>query len=217
MSAGGRIAVASGMSKARGGRNLIGFSFLPALTALLAFTSAAAFAEPVRESPTVSSIAIVSSPARGDTYELGERIEVAVEFDIAVTATGSPQMALTIGSHTRKANLSRLDGQSLYFAYDVHEEDLDDDGISIAANALILDGGTITADDGTVDADLAHAAVAAEHGSKVNGSLFSPPAVTSISFRSSPARDDTYELGEGISYSSSSTESSRQQARHRLR
>ena len=192
------IAVASGMSQASGGRNLIGFFFLLAFTALLAFTSAAAFAEPVREAPAVSSIAIVSSPARGDTYELGEIIEVAVEFDIAVTATGRPQMALTIGTETRHATFSRLDGQSLYFAYDVHEEDRDEDGISIAANALILDGGTITADNGTVDADLMHAAVTAEGNIKVNGSLFSPPAVKSISWVSSPARGDTYERGETI-------------------
>ena len=186
------------MSKACRGRNLIGLFFLPALTALLAFTSAAAFAEPVRESPTVSSIAIVSSPARGDTYELGEIIEVAVEFDSAVTAPGSPQVALTIGTHTRHATFSRSDGQSLYFAYTVHAEDRDEDGISIAANALILDGGTITADDSTVDAGLTHAEVAADSGSKVNGSLFSPPAVRSITFESSPARDGTYELGETI-------------------
>ena len=185
------------MSKAWGARNLTGLFFL-AFTALLAFTAAAAFAEPVRESPTVSSIAIVSSPARGDTYELGERIEVAVEFNIAVTATGRPQMALTIGTETRHATFSRSDGESLFFAYDVHEEDRDEDGISIAANPLILDGGTITADDGAVDADLAHKAVSADGGSKVNGSLFSPPAVKSISFRSAPARDDTYELGETI-------------------
>ena len=186
------------MSKAWGGRNLIGLSCLLAFTALLSFTAAAAFAEPVREAPAVSSIAIVSSPARGDTYELGEIIEVAVEFDSAVTATGRPQMALTIGTETRHATFSRLDDQSLYFAYDVHEEDGDEDGISIAANALILDGGTITADDGTVDADLAHRAVSADGGSKVNGSLFSPPAVKTISFHSSPAKGDTYELGETI-------------------
>ena len=73
------------MSKAWGGRNLIG------LSCLLAFTAAAAFAEPVREAPAASSIAIVSSPARGDTYELGEAIEVAVEFDGAVTTTGRPR------------------------------------------------------------------------------------------------------------------------------
>ena len=109
-----------------------------------------------------------------------------------------PQMALTIGTETRLATLSRLDDQSLYFAYDVQEEDRDEDGISIAADALTLDGGTITADDGTVDADLAHEAVSADGGSKVNGSLFSPPTVKIISFHSSPAKGDTYELGETI-------------------
>ena len=183
------------MSKAWGGRNLIGLS---CLSCLLAFTAAAAFAEPVREAPAASSIAIVSSPARGDTYELGEAIEVAVEFDGAVTTTGRPQVALTIGTHTRHATVSRLDGQSLYFVYTVHEEDRDEDGVGIAANALILNGGTITADDGTADADLTHAAVAAGGGSKVNGSMFSPPAMKSISFHSSPAKEDTYELGETI-------------------
>ena len=186
------------MSKAWRGRNLIGFFFPLAFTCLLAFNAPGAFAEPVSEAPAVSSIAVVSSPARGDTYELGERIEVAVEFDIAVTATGMPQMALTIGTETRLATLSRLDDQSLYFAYDVQEEDRDEDGISIAADALTLDGGTITADDGTVDADLAHEAVSADGGSKVNGSLFSPPTVKIISFHSSPAKGDTYELGETI-------------------
>ena len=183
------------MSKAWGGHSLI---LLPALTALLSFTTAAAVAEPVREAPAVSSIAFVSSPARGDTYELGETIEVAVEFDSAVTATGRPQVALTIGTHTRHATVSGLDGQSLYFAYVVHEEDRGDDGIRIPANALALNGGSITAEDGIADAKLTHAAIFAEE-IKVDGSRFSPPAVKDISFHSSPARDDTYELGERIS------------------
>ena len=40
--------------------------------------------------------------------------------------------------------------------YETHVQAADrDDGISIAANALVLNGGTITAADGTTDADLA--------------------------------------------------------------
>lgn len=42
-------------------------------------------------------------------------------------------------------------------------------GLSIPANALELNGGTVTAPDGTTRADLTHAAVAADGGSKVNG------------------------------------------------
>ncbi len=192
MAASERTAVASSMRKASGGRILIGLSFL------LVLASCATTAQAEDAAPAVSLIAFVSSPARGDTYELGETIGVAVEFDRAVSATGMPQVALTIGTETRHATFSQLDGQSLYFTYTVNEEDRDEDGIGIAANSLLLNGGTITADDGTTDADLTHAAVAAQGNHKVNGSLVSPATVKSISFTSSPAKDDTYERGETI-------------------
>ena len=149
--------------------------------------------------PRVRRVALVSSPARGDTYAAEEKVEVAVEFDRAVTATGSPQVALTIGTETRHATLSGWSRKSLYFYYIVQVADRDENGISIAANALALTGGTITAADGTTDADLTHTAVAARGRSKVDGSLVAPPKVTYISLVSSPARGDTYELGEEVS------------------
>ncbi len=200
------------MSKAWRGRNLIGFFFPPAFTCLLAFNAAGAFAEPVREAPSVSSITVVSSPARGDTYEFGEAIEVVVEFDPAVAVTGTPRLKLNIGAETRHAidftwvshsllsllHVSEDLHPALHFRYTVQEGDRDEDRIGIPANALTLDGATIKGPDGTIDADLTHAAVAAEGGHKVDGSLVSPPAVKSISLVSSPARDDTYELGETI-------------------
>ena len=127
-------------------------------------------------------VSFISSPAKGDTYELGETIEVVVEFDRAVTATGSPQVSLNIGSETRHATSSGWGDESLYFDYTVQEGDRDEDGISIAANALDLNGGTIRAADGMTDADLRHDAVAAEGGSKVNGSLVTPSAVRAIYF-----------------------------------
>ena len=148
--------------------------------------------------PTVMDISFSSSPARGDIYELGETIEVRVEFDRAVTATGKPLAALTIGTQTRQATFFGWGRQRLYFTYTVQEEDRDEDGISIAANALLLNGGTIKSADGTTDADLTHWAVAAERGNKVNGSDSTPPGVRDIAFNSSPARGDTFELGETI-------------------
>ena len=145
----------------------------------------------------ISAVTFHDSPARGGTYEQGERVQVEVRFDRAVRATGSPRVALTVGTQTRHATFSSWGGQSLYFDYTVQERDRDEDGISIAANALSLDGGTIRAADGTTDADLTHGAVAASSGNKVNGSLASPPVVKTISFFS-PARGDTYEQGETI-------------------
>ena len=180
------------MRKVRRGRNLIGFS------CLLAFTAAATVAHAQSAAPAISSVTFHDSPARGDTYELGERVQVEVRFDRTVTATGSPQVALTIGTQTRHATYASWGGLSLYFDYTVQETDGDEDGISIAANALALNGGTIKSADGTTDADLTHWAEAAEGDRKVNGSLVSPPAVKRLSFSSSPARGDTYELGETV-------------------
>ena len=86
----------------------------PIMFSTMSATAAATVAQADSAVPAVSSIAFISSPARGDTYELGETIEVEVEFDSAVTATGRPQVELTIGTQTRHATFSRLDSQSLY-------------------------------------------------------------------------------------------------------
>ena len=172
-------------------RNLIG------IFCLLVHVAAATAAYAEDAAPVISSVTFHAVPARDGTYERGERVQVEVRFDRAVRATGSPRVALSVGTETRYATFDSWGGQSLYFDYIVQERDRDEDGISIAANALSLDGGSIRAADGTTDADLTHDAVAASSGQKVNGSLASPPAVTSIGFFS-PARGDTYQTGETI-------------------
>ena len=109
--------------------------------------------------------------------------QVEVRFDRAVRAAGSPRVALTVGTQTRHATFSSWCGQSLYFDYTGQERDRDQDGTSIAANALSLDGGTIRTADSATDADLTHGAVAASSGNKVNGSLPSAPVVRGSAFR----------------------------------
>ena len=87
---------------------------------------------------------------------------------------------------TRHAAYSRSWGEDrhAHFSYTVQQGDQDDDGISIPANALSLNGGTITAADGATDADLTHAAVALRAWSgRVDGSSdVTPPRVRDISF-----------------------------------
>ena len=126
--------------------------------------------------PAVRHIYFLSSPASGHSYNSGETIDVLVEFDRAVTATGTPQVALTIGTETRHAVYSESwDDRHMHFSYAVQEDDRDEDGISIPANALGLGGGTIThAASPAIDADLAHGAVPADPGRKVNGGRATP-------------------------------------------
>ena len=90
--------------------------------------------------PAVQNISFISFRGADDTYELGETVEVMVEFDKPVRVTGSPQVALIIGSETRHATLSKRWGDDRYldFSYVVQKGDRDEDGIGIPANALTL-------------------------------------------------------------------------------
>ena len=127
----------------------------------------------VAPSAVVASLAAVSGPVSGDTYRRGETIGVAVTFGKPVAVTGTPQLALSVGSATRQAAYARGTGTTqLVFEYTVVEADRDPDGIAVAANALALNNGTIAdADAGGAAADLGHDALTAQSGHKVDGSL----------------------------------------------
>ena len=150
--------------------------------------------------PTVSSVAVSSSPASGDTYGRGETIRVGVEFLFAVTVTGSPRLALTIGSATRQASYAGGSGtRTLTFAYVAQQADVDADGLGVGTGALTLNGGTIrsaTATDAALG--LGSHAITAATGHKVNGATATPATVASVTIASSPASGDTYGAGERI-------------------
>ena len=93
--------------------------------------------------PIVTGVWIRSRPQDGTAYGLGEQIWGQVQFSQAVEMTGSPALALTVGARTRSASLSSEGGRNLWFSYTVGAEDMDADGISIRADALALNGGTI--------------------------------------------------------------------------
>ena len=122
----------------------------------------------------VSSVRFTGTPVSGNTYRLGEQIQAAVTFNEAITVTGTPQINLTIGSQTRWAvyDATRSKGTLLVFSYTVQATDADSDGISIAANALALNGGMISLTSGstTTAAALAHTGVGTDDTRKVDGS-----------------------------------------------
>ena len=161
----------------------------------------------IDRAPAVSSVAFASSPVGGATYLLNETITLAVGFNEPVTVTGSPQLALTIGTVTRQAGYARCTGnaedatgtcRSLYFSYVVQAADSDSDGIAVAANALTLNSATIQdAGGNNAGLGLGSHAVSGDASHKVNGSR-SLPAVSTLNISSSPLIDDTYAVGETI-------------------
>ncbi len=150
--------------------------------------------------PGVTGLTI-GSPVVGDVFERGETIGVELEFNRAVDVTGTPRLALTIGSATRQASYASGSGTTgLLFRYVVASGDADADGLSIGAGALTLSGGTIRLSGGTLDATLGLGASAVTNsgGHQVAGGTFTTPAVTAVTVSSAPASGQTYQLGESI-------------------
>ena len=124
---------------------------------------------PDTTSPTVSSLAITSSPGSNQTYAAGEEIEVTVTFNETVEVEGTPQLRLKVGTRTRTAGYDSGTGTaSLVFAYEVADGDEDTGGVSIEAGRITLNGGTIE-DEADNDAVLDHEAVAPQAGHQVDG------------------------------------------------
>ena len=153
--------------------------------------------------PEVSRVIISSRPRlSSDTYGRAEWIGVIVGFDRPVAVTGAPQLALEVGARTRQASIgfTSFYGTFVLFQYAVQSGDLDANGISVRANALTLNGGTIKIRGGTTDAvlrrlDFHTVSDATDH--RVDGSGEVPPTVDSVEV-SSPASGNTFKLGEAI-------------------
>ena len=150
--------------------------------------------------PAVEAVAL-SAPVFGDTYERGETIEATVTFDRLVDVVGTPQLALMIGSNTRQASYASGTGSdSLVFRYKLVQADVDADGVSVAATALTLNGGTIRLWQRTRNAvlGLGDHAITNDGLRKVDGTRLTVPRVDEVYFRRAPASNDTYQNNERI-------------------
>ena len=120
----------------------------------------------VTGAPSVLSVWLSSDPGGG--YAAGEEIEATVSFDKTVIVTGSPELGLTVGSNTRQASYAGGAREVMTFSYEVDDDETDEDGVSIAANALSLNGGTIR-DSANQNASRTHSALAADANHRVDG------------------------------------------------
>ena len=145
---------------------------------------------------------ITSTPPNGDTYATGDPITVRVGFDEPVVVDGVPRIYLTVGPKRRFASfVPGNSGADLTFSYTVRPGDMDDDGVSIAANELKLTSGatikdkyglSVASSQGTV----AHPAVPDQSGHKVDAVA---PGIESVEITSSPQTlDDAYLVDETI-------------------
>ena len=182
-----------------------------ATAAVAAAPNRQATGEPA-DAPTVASMTITSSPNDdavitemdgertkvGDwrVYGIDDSVEVTVTFSAGVTVTGKPQLELDVGGSAKAAEYKDTDGSNVKFSYTVAENDEDTDGVSIGANKLTLNGGTIRGD-ADQDADLSHDALSAQKKHKVDGIR---PSFKSIRFSASNTYNlnGYYEEGEEV-------------------
>ena len=136
--------------------------------------------------PTVSSVAISGATnAQNSLLNTGDVVSVTVTFSSAVTVNtsgGTPSIAIDIGGVSRSAAYSSGSGTtSIVFAYTIaSSETTDTDGISIGANAISLNSGTMK-DSSNQDATLTHSAVSANSSFKVDTTA---PTISSVSLAS---------------------------------
>ena len=94
-----------------------------------------------------------------------------VTFTDSVDVTGMPQLDIDVGGSAKTLTYDSGSGTPalVFKGYVVAENDVDDDGIEIAEDALGLNGGTIRRKGSTTVATITHAAVAPESTHTVDG------------------------------------------------
>lgn len=137
---------------------------------------------------TPSTVTSVAVPANG-TYKIGANLDFTVNWNEAVTVTGSPTLALTIGSASRTATYVSTSGTTTLFRYTVADGDTDSDGVALGGS-ISLTGGTIR-NAASVDATLTLNSIGSLAGVLIDGIS---PRVASIGRQSptiSPTDADT--------------------------
>ena len=131
--------------------------------------------------PTVSSVAMTSATGIQNNYlNAGDVASVTATFSENVPVTGTPQLTLVVGSTDRTATYhSGSGGTTLVFKYTIQAVETDDDGISIGANILVLNSGTIQDPAGN-NATLTHSAVSANSSYKVDTTVPTLAETTSV-------------------------------------
>ena len=137
--------------------------------------------------PTVLSLAFTST----GPYKAGSNIDVTLTTSEAVNVTGTPQLTLVIGTAEKTANYNSGSGTTtLVFRYTVAAGDTDTDGVSVKANSLALNEGTLEDEAGNA-LTRTHSAKDGGNGHRVDTTA---PTVSSLAFTST----GPYKVGSNI-------------------
>ena len=148
----------------------------------------------IDDDPNITDVEVTSSPARDDTYGVGETIEISATFSTDVEVDGDPGLGLWVGSNWRAAGYLRGSGSdTLVFGYTVKADDSDSDGIKMDGGYQdnndrwhnFLNHTAVTAVDSDTVACRFYSGIDNQSGHKVDGSL--APAGTNTEITSSPA------------------------------
>ena len=157
------------------------FSALPALLLLTCVIFLTILPNAWSETaPVVNSVTFTST----GPYKVGDSITVEVRFDQDIQVSGTPQLTLVIGATGKTADRDQTLGassESVYFSYTVVAGDTDTDGVSVKANSLDFNGGSIRSRDFGNEANLAHSAKDGGTGHAVDTTA---PTVSSVAFSS---------------------------------
>ncbi len=161
--------------------------------------------------PDVTKIEMVSLPARGDTYGLGETIEFSATFNNPVDADGYVVMGFWMGGRWRGGLYQRGSGtDTLVFAYTVKPEDRDD-GIKVhdgyidqegrrhglgGSGDIFIHGVPQTQGVDGIRVNKLYKGIPDQSGHKVDGSQ--APRAIKKSLVGSPTDGETYRIGEEI-------------------
>ena len=127
-------------------------------------TTAATTTTTTVAAPAISSVAF--KEPTNEKWIPGQSLQVRVIFNVPVVVTGSPYISLLSDGINKATYLDGSGSTSLIFAYTIVSGDIDNTGVGIAANAIVLNSGTIKSASG-VTATLTHSAVARSSTRKI--------------------------------------------------
>ena len=185
-------------------------------------------AENFGEEFITQNLAITSEPESGDTYRIGEVIDVTLTYNVTMDMPELAAIGISVGNNLRRASIDKerwmlgifpaggpitFHGEEFVFSYTVQADDFDSDGVSISETVFgfynstsdtYVPGPTQTSDDYVPEPipyfGVSDDAVPGYPGLSVQSGhkVDGRPWIDHVEIVSSPASDNTYRIGESI-------------------